>query len=209
MRVNRGIIAVLFGGLLIMLCQSGYAYFPNGIYVTAGGSYGSIVIDEISGSTSTQNEATLTKDNTTESASGIIAAIGYAFETEAIRLELAYAARQDVEYNVNPVFTSPVLTSGNLKSDVDVKTLMFNGYVDLHMSEYFVPYVTAGAGGARNRVGLTATGSGGTFADSNIDYSFAWQAGVGVHVKVVNNFFVNLEFHHVELGSAEWGPWAQ
>ena len=94
------------------------------------------------------------------------------------------------------------------QAKISAWTALWNVYADLGDFHGFTPYVGAGVGASRIKVGnyefKNPNGTRGTQpGDSNWDFSWALMAGVGYHV--TDNLMVDVGYRYLDLGDAQSG----
>ena len=98
------------------------------------------------------------------------------------------------------------------KQKINSMSVILNAYYDICDYNNFIPYVTAGIGGARNKtkkateVFTNADGSAVTQTLTQAGKSktnFAWNVGLGVMYKFQDNFYVDLGYKYNDLGDLE------
>jgi opacity protein-like surface antigen len=133
-----------------------------------------------------------------------------------------------VGYQFNDYFRSDVTidyeTSANVKgyavcgtcaggfstesTDVDVWTVMLNGYVDLGTWNRITPYVGAGIGASYvttdNTYSINPGGTGRTDYDgSHSEWNFAWALMAGASYAVTDNWAIDAGYQYRDLGDAK------
>ncbi|WP_168157031.1 outer membrane protein [Roseibium sp. TrichSKD4] len=91
-------------------------------------------------------------------------------------------------------------------ADIDVWTVMLNGYVDLATWNKITPYVGAGIGAAYVNTSDFYSGSPTTpyqFDGSNGEWNFAWALMAGASYAVTNNFAIDAGYRYKDLGEAK------
>ena len=96
-------------------------------------------------------------------------------------------------------------------SDIDVWTVMVNGYIDLTTWNNITPYVGAGIGAAwvntSDTVSVNPVNGGGTstteFDGSHSEWNFAWALMAGASYAVSDNFSIDAGYRYKDLGTAK------
>jgi len=144
---------------------------------------------------------------------------GYQFD-EHLRTSVS------LDYLTNFSFTETAneVKSSNRKSTADVnykvKSLlaMVNFYYDIMEAKGFTPYVTVGAGIARNKttssgtwsaVSGNATGNGAINFKNYTKNNFAWKVGLGTRYAVNQNVALDLRYQYADLGKIATGTGTQ
>jgi len=114
------------------------------------------------------------------------------------------AAAEAVGYVVCP---SPC-ASGTSRdtADIDVWTVMLNGYVDLTTWNNITPYVGAGIGASYVNTSDFYSGHPTTpqqYYGSNGEWNFAWALMAGASYAVTNNFAIDAGYRYKDLGTAK------
>ncbi len=86
------------------------------------------------------------------------------------------------------------------KNKVKSLVVMANAYYDIMEAKGFTPYVTVGAGVARNKTTQDVTESGETFSTKGTKTNFAWKVGLGTRYAVNQNIALDLRYQFVDLG---------
>lgn len=86
----------------------------------------------------------------------------------------------------------------NLQGHVEVRSIMFNGFVDFHTPSRFTPYLGLGAGYSQ----LIASDPA-FFVDDEI-YALSWQAIAGIGYNLSPGTMVFLESRYFRLASDRW-----
>ncbi len=102
-------------------------------------------------------------------------------QTGIFRAEAEYTALSKVKFE-------------SIQTDSQMQRLMANGYIDMHVSRYVHPYFGAGIGSAFYSVNdkKSHNKSSGT--------NFAWNATVGVGVKLTKNVTFDTGYRYVDMG---------
>jgi opacity protein-like surface antigen len=132
------------------------------------------------------------------------AGVGYRVNPN-IRAELALAYRGGFDLDQPDSGAPPTTFKGSIKS----WNVMLNGYYDFDIGSPLKPYVTAGIGIARNKVGtINATNPAAATLPAlfsnyqwvgDTDTSFAWSLGAGV-AYAVGRGTLELGYRYVDLG---------
>lgn len=92
-------------------------------------------------------------------------------------------------------------------ADIDVWTVMVNGYVDLATWNKITPYVGAGIGAAwvntSDQVSHNPGANPVSFDGSNSEWNFAWALMAGASYAVTNNFAIDAGYRYKDLGEAK------
>lgn len=209
---TRKLVTVsLVSGLLVFLSHAAWAedFFPSGMYVMGGGGY-SYLDSRGLNLTPTSEGANLKSDTFSGGNASGTFGVGFKFgQWLPFRIEANYTRRGNVHYNYDPVIANEPIAE-SLKSSVEDQSGMASLYYDFYFAnDYFMPYLGAGAGYARNSVDMDVTPSGGG-TTQRVSYTlsgFAWQVGLGARIKLTNNLFFDLGARHASLGKLQWGPW--
>lgn len=90
------------------------------------------------------------------------------------------------------------------KADIDVWTSFVNLYFDYPLGDWS-PYLTAGAGVSRNRLGSVTRSPGSLTIDGKTTTEFAWQAGAGLGYTFSPNWSLDLGYRYVDAGQFRSG----
>lgn len=182
-------------------------YFPSGIYLLAGGGYSFYDANlDLKPESAGQ---TLRNDDLNKGNASYMGGIGYQLpDYLPLRMDLTFVHRARVDYNQSPIVPNAAIPE-TLNSQIKTNSGFATFYYDFHLTDYFIPYVGAGAGYTKNEVDVNATPiAGGTTASVNkTKQGFAWQIALGFQFKIINNVFGDVGARHVDLGRAQWGPW--
>lgn len=144
------------------------------------------------------------------------AALGYSLVASNIpaRIELEYFYIPKFHVDFNPVFLSDnqALNPARINSTVSTNTFFINGIYDFVNDSRYLPYITGG-------IGYTHTATDTTVANkadltnlnlysesySNSSTGVAWNAGLGMRVKVKSRLYFDLLYRFMRLGSIDWG----
>lgn len=113
-------------------------------------------------------------------------ALGYIIDAFRVEGEIAYQTNDQDTFNNNPH-----------PGDFDVVTYLVNGYFDFNMESRFIPYLTAGIGGAT--VNFSEPG----FDED--DTVFAYQLGVGVGIAMSEALILDFRYRYLATQDAELG----
>ncbi len=140
--------------------------------------------------------------------SAIALAVGYDFSKTYplnVRLELEYMDKGETTYN--PDFNTLIDFSGvyqygissSFINELNVESLMLNGYYDFKNTSKVTPYVSAGVGLTRieNKIQNIEVNSTDTASDDQI----TWSAGMGLTYAVSENFALDLSYRYVDSGN--------
>lgn len=182
-------------------------YYPNGLFVKGGALFSNMNASGLSliGS----GGGTLLDNSMRDQGTGFMVGAGYQFKIKPIAFDIEYYKRPNVSDTV------PRDIQGNAEQNLDStirnSSLLFNLFVDIRLgNDYFVPFITAGAGVAQNQTSTTATLFTTPFTVSKASKTirnFAWQGGGGVRIKLTDNVFISGLYRYVNLGKTQWGPW--
>lgn len=93
------------------------------------------------------------------------------------------------------------------KADIDVWTVMLNGYVDLATWNNITPYVGAGIGAAyvnaSNKTSFNPDGTSTSYDGSNGQWNFAWALMAGAEYAITPNWSVDAGYRYKNLGEAK------
>lgn len=107
-------------------------------------------------------------------------ALGYKFGQARVEGEVAYQ-KNDID-DVTSSTGVRLSALGPFSGDAKATSLLLNGYYDFANDSAFTPYLTAGLGFAKVKVGLDLTGVGGGVT-SDSDTVFAYQIGAGIGIR--------------------------
>lgn len=139
--------------------------------------------------------------------SAIAVAVGYDFSSISpvdIRLELEYMDKGKTTHNpdFNTLIDLVDVWEYNLPSwftnELNIESLMLNGYYDFKNKSKFTPYLSAGVGVTRIKNKITDIDTNVTDKDS--DNQFSWSAGVGLAYAVSESFSLDLSYRYVDSG---------
>lgn len=92
-------------------------------------------------------------------------------------------------------------------ANIDVWTLMLNGYLDVGTWNGFTPYVGAGVGAAYVNVGdvksFNPNGVNTSYSGSHGKWNFAWALMAGTSYAVTPNWDIDLGYRYKNLGEAQ------
>jgi opacity protein-like surface antigen len=212
--IRRGLTIAFIGAVGVCCASSAMAddYYPNGVYLKAGGGFDYFHVRSMELSPSQSSKLT----STSESAQGAnyFAAAGYQFAVFPFALEIEALKHPTLDYNVSPIIQGSA-GSGPLTSHLKSYSALVNTYYYFYFSDtdhgpYFIPFLTAGVGVSQNKVSLTATeltSATPAYSVNKATYGTTWQAGLGLRTKITNHIFVDLIARHMDLGKVQWGPW--
>lgn len=209
---QKNILLSLIGSFIIF--QSAHAmaqdYYPNGFYVMAGGGYSYLSAKSLD-LKPTSSGRSLRNDSASDGVASGTFGLGYKFSSFLpLRIELNYVRRGNLHYKQDPIIPGET-TLEYLQSNIENQTGMASLYYDFHFeTDYFVPYLGAGAGYSSNRVEMDITPSaGGSTQSVNKTLSnLAWQVALGVRMKLTHNVIFDFGARHASLGKLQWGPWS-
>lgn len=185
-------------------------YYPHWLYAFVGGGGSAMRVSNLELRPKT-TDATLTSKSTTDPGAAGFGGLGFKFKSIPIGFNIEYVIQPDLDYNSNPVYNGGTGTY-NMRSTVQNHAIFANLFYDFHLgNEYAVPFVEAGAGQSYNKVSMDATRTDAVFnTDRKITrkHSFAWDVGLGIHLKLTDNVFFDIGYKHFALGRAQWGPWS-
>lgn len=189
--------------LLVLICFPAYAkyYWPNGFYFNVGGTFGYMRLNKLNGT------STLKRKYSHEWKPGAIVAVGYTPKEFPFRVDVAYTIIDNISYDINPVFTD-VANSGNLTSDLRSQAVFVNGYYDIPFMNKILPYIGVGVGWGSNKTDTKVVTSGATYKKDYTKTGLAWQATVGIRLKLTRNVLFDIAAKHIDFGKAQWGPWS-
>lgn len=133
--------------------------------------------------------------------------VGYGFGNN-VRVDLTGSYRPGFE--LDDSIASAFGGRDGHKADIDVTTVMVSAYYDFRLSGSAMrPYIGAGAGLARNKIGTTTvvnpiTGlnrSHGGDTQSN----FAWQVAAGVAIPMQGSMALDIAYKYVDAGEFDSG----
>lgn len=92
-------------------------------------------------------------------------------------------------------------------ADIDVWTVMLNGYVDIATWNNFTPYVGAGIGTAyvraSNKKSVNPNGVSTSYDGSNSNWNFAWALMAGAEYAFTPNWSLDAGYRYKNLGKAK------
>ncbi len=192
------------------------AYYPSGLFLEGGANAGRVLVsdivlnnDGIGGSLSSNMK------NLSNSGLGFMAGAGFKLKYLPIGISVDYTYRPKLSDEMEQAIQGGGGTNNeNIASNFQNSTFLANVFVDLTIwnEDYFVPFLTGGVGFSKNETSLTATAALQPSSRRTVHKStrsLAWQVGAGFHVRLSNNFYVNVMYRHVELGKVKWGPWTK
>jgi opacity protein-like surface antigen len=198
---------------LIFCSQSAFAeaswtqyYWPNGIYIGGGGAFGYTFFRM--NPYGMGGTPVLIKGKGKTGASGFSLRVGYVPKAMPFHADIIFSYLGKFHYNSTQVFFTPIITYNNMTSDLSSQFYFVNVYYDMPLYKKFWPYIGVGIGQARNKTSLTATNAAGNAL--RVDYTkrnLALQATIGFNVKVMKNVLLYADYHFMDLGKAQWGPW--
>ncbi len=157
---------------------------------------------------------TLSNDSTKDNIAQFGIALGYQFRNSGLlnRVELAYTYRSNFDYN-EPTFynfNDPFnVNNTSLNSTIKNQTLLLKGYYDINFGSPFIPYLQAGLGVSRNSVSGSSTAtnpflSPNTVSFNNTETNFAWDAGLGLRLKMNEHVSLQAGYEFDWLGKLNW-----
>lgn len=150
---------------------------------------------------------------TTEYDTGYVAGgfLGYQFSFMRFEAELAY--RQNDWNDITDATVAGVGTITSFEAagigvsgETNVLNVMFNGYLDMHNSSPFTPYIMAGVGSAYveiNDVRFSNAGVTVSVADED-DTVFAWQVGAGLSYAFNEMVSMSVDYRYFEISDPEF-----
>jgi opacity protein-like surface antigen len=135
--------------------------------------------------------------------SGIIGAgIGYRFN-DHVRGDVTLGYRGWYQASESASVTGNTVSGS---ADIESTDGLVNAYYDIGQFGRFTPYVGGGIGFAYNNtrsanVALNGVNIGQIGGDS--ETNFAWQAGFGTAVSILDNLALDVGYRYIDLGSAE------
>ena len=123
-----------------------------------------------------------------------------------IGLEAGAKVHEHVRVSINldyrPGYSQKYTTNfGDIKAKVKTLSSMFNVYYDITEVNGFTPYITVGAGIARNEMKMENTNSSG-YKKKNT--GFAYKVGFGTKYAMSQDFDLDLRYQYVDLGKAKF-----
>ncbi|MBO0346904.1 outer membrane protein [Roseibium limicola] len=92
------------------------------------------------------------------------------------------------------------------RTDLDIWTVMLNGYVDLGTWYNLTPYVGAGVGAsyirASNTISINPGSTAATYDKDNGEFNFAWALMAGASYAVNQNLSIDAGYQYRDLGKA-------
>lgn len=106
-----------------------------------------------------------------------------------------------------------------LDSEMDMDTLMLEGFYDFNLDSDFRPYVKVGIGITENDVQTTLVsttdplflvlGENGFLREDGLlhfpersETEFTWSVGIGVNYAINDSWFIGAEYQHIDMGEA-------
>lgn len=200
----------------VLWCFFGYAsaggYYPNGLFLEAGAIFSQVSVSNLS----LNNDGvagTLDRhlNNFSNNGIGFVGGAGYKFQAIPVSFSIDYATRPSLDVSQ----TKGILGADeeNLRLRLKNESALLNLFVDLRIfpEDYFVPFITAGAGYSETETKVDAIAYD-NFPTSTVTVikkqkSVALQVGGGFHIMLTHNLYADLLYRHVDLGNAQWGPW--
>ncbi len=143
-------------------------------------------------------------------------AVGYDFFQDSgipVRAEIDLTIRGKAKTNKH-VGSSYLLNTPEhyyAGNNLELTTLMLNGYYDFHNSTSFTPYISAGLGYARVKFDTKASAhqtnplSYENFSMSKHSNKFAWSLGAGVQYAMTDDLSLDLGYRFVDAGKFKMG----
>jgi opacity protein-like surface antigen len=124
--------------------------------------------------------------------------VGYRF-TDSIRadLNIQYAS---IKYRVG------LEDGGYSKQNIKTISSFVNGYYDINFHKNIVPYLTAGVGFGRNKLGNLIIGDEDGAEDTGIGKTktnFVWNVGLGTMFKFNKNFALDFGYRYMDFGTTK------
>lgn len=115
-------------------------------------------------------------------------AIGFRFPfaNSALRVEAEYTRTDDAKKTFRG-------EQNDIKAELRAQALMFNAYYDFYTKTPFTPYISAGMGGARLKLG--------TEEQAIHQTEFAWQLGFGVSYEINEHFAADFGYRYIDYGT--------
>ncbi|MBA4206017.1 outer membrane protein [Pannonibacter phragmitetus] len=135
------------------------------------------------------------------------AGIGYKFN-DYLRSDLTFDYEPSAKYTGHAPCNDPCASPGYSRetSNIDVWTLMLNGYLDVGTWNGFTPYVGAGVGAAyvnvRDTKSFNPNGVNTSYDGSSGKWNFAWALMAGTSYAVTPNWDIDLGYRYKNLGEA-------
>jgi opacity protein-like surface antigen len=185
------------------------SYEPSSaIYVTAGGGVSWLEHSDFYPSSTTPTDfLALKTPSTSDNVVGSInAALGYQFETLALRAEVAYRWLSNADYDWEPLLSlnqGPGIPNGY--GTIEAQAVLLSLYYDFYTGGGpLTPFIGAGIGSSFNRTSLKLQGSGGTGATQDHSNSeFAWATSVGLKYEITPNWLVDVRGEYLSLGKTQ------
>lgn len=124
-------------------------------------------------------------------------ALGYKFGPARLEGEIGYQKNDfdDVTVNVAGVGSASLKGAGvPFSGDMKSTSFLVNGYYDFATGSALTPYLSAGLGFARAKVGMDLPSVGYIFSDS--DTVFAYQFGAGVEYAISETVSLDLRYRY-------------
>lgn len=88
----------------------------------------------------------------------------------------------------------------NLKQKIKTLAMLVNCYYDINFNSMIVPYVTVGAGVARNDASDLKSSVAGYTRSGNSRMNFAWNVGAGLKFDITKNYAIDLGYRYLDFG---------
>lgn len=205
--------AIFFlSAIALLVSQSLFAaeYYPHWLYLFAGGGGSSFTVNGMD-IRPKDSAGILTDTNDSEQGAALMGGVGFKFKSIPAGFNVEYIRQPTINYDESPVISGLTGVGDSMHSNLKSQGYFFNIFYDINIgNDYFVPYIDAGVGYENNKVTMRAVNltTGISSTASNTKKGFAWQGGVGVHMKLINNIFFDLGYQYMKLGRAQWGPWS-
>ncbi|QJB57105.1 outer membrane protein [Pseudodesulfovibrio sp. zrk46] len=192
-------ISLALAVMVMSLLISGVAFAGDGGFygaIKAGGSF----LDADKTHSTNATTATVTKSKFSTDSAGVIgAAVGYNWMDMdlPIRTEVEYMYHSDFKYKYED-------SNSTLTDEINIQTLMLNGYWDFYNSTAFTPYINAGVGFAWVKEDFK---TGGTVSlsepSSKTNTNFAWNVGAGVGWSITESVILDLAYRYDYYGDGQ------
>ncbi len=172
----------------------------TGIYVS-GKFLGSMQKTWSHGSVTELADTSYFSNDDSQLTTGVAIALGYDFYPRfdtPVRLDLEYTMR--LKTKEESYYSLPSI-GGDIKTHMNLNTLMLNAYYDFYNSSRFTPYLTAGLGIAfiNSNTFYETLSTMGIFQATNTT-NFAWQIGTGVGIELTKNIALDIGYKFLHYG---------
>jgi opacity protein-like surface antigen len=154
-------------------------------------------------SVSSSSTAKVKVGNTTYTAKGNLP-LGLVGLEGGVKLNDNFRVGLGLDYRPGLV-TGKVKTNGTKEGTLKFKSFsaMVNAYYDITKINSFTPYITIGAGVAKNETNVSPT-NGGLYVAKKTTTNFAYKVGLGSKVAMGNSFDLDLRYQYVDSGKIKF-----